>query len=118
MWEPLSRDERTRFADWLRQINQNEVSDNNWRFFRVLVNCGLRNVGEDYSQERLEKDLARLDEFYLGDGWYSDGPTAQRDYYIAFAMHFYSLIYVAFCEKEDPVRCQRYRERARTFAAD
>ena len=118
VWEPLSRDERARFADWLRQINQNEVADNNWRFFRVLVNCGLRNVGEAYSQERLEEDLARLDEFYLGDGWYSDGPTAQRDYYIAFAMHFYSLIYVAFCEKEDPGRCQRYRERARTFAAD
>ena len=36
----------------------------------------------------METDLNRIDEFYLGDGWYSDGATKQIDYYIGFAMHF------------------------------
>ena len=28
---------------------------------------------------------------YLGDGWYQDGDSGQKDYYISFAIHFYSL---------------------------
>lgn len=118
VWDPLTRQEQERFAAWMWQINEHNVADNNWRFFRVLVNCGLRRVGARYSAEQVERDLARLDEFYLGDGWYSDGPTAQRDYYIAFAMHFYSLLYAVFCETEDPERSRRYKERAAVFAKD
>lgn len=118
VWEPLTPAQRERFTAWLWQINENDVADNNWRFFRVLVNCGLRRVGARYSAEQIEQDLARIDEFYLGDGWYSDGATAQRDYYIAFAMHFYSLLYAVFCEQEDPERSRRYKERATLFAKD
>lgn len=116
VWEPLKQKERIQFAEWLRQINSHHISDNNWLFFRVLVNCGLRHVHQDYSRECLEQDLARIDEFYLGDGWYSDGATAQRDYYIGFAMHFYSLIYAKLMAKEDPERCAEYKERAALFA--
>ena len=118
VWDALTQEEKERFTAWLWQINENEVADNNWRFFRVLVNCGLRRVGARYSAEEIQRDLDRIDEFYLGDGWYSDGPTAQRDYYIAFAMHFYSLLYAVFCENEDPERSCRYKERAALFARD
>lgn len=98
-WEPLSGEERRMFSDWLNQINEHEISDNNWLFFRILVNCGLRKNGGCWSEERLSADLARIEDFYLGDGWYSDGKTAQRDYYISFAMHFYSLIYAGVMKK-------------------
>lgn len=118
IWEPLSDEEKDRFQRWLNQMNENEVPDNNWRFFRVLVNCGLRHAGAPYREEILQADLARIDEFYLGDGWYSDGPTQQRDYYIAFAMHFYGLLYAALMEKEDPIRSRKFRERAALFAKD
>lgn len=119
VWNPLSEQEKENFARWLWQINQPQISlTNNWIFFRVLVNCGLRRVGAKYSEEWLCKDLAHIDDFYLGEGWYSDGATAQRDYYIPFAMHFYSLIYAALCQQQDPVRCERYRKRAELFAQD
>lgn len=118
VWEPLSEREKEHFQDWLLQINTHSVSDNNWLFFRVLVNCALRHAGARYSEEQLGKDLARVDEFYLGDGWYSDGATRQRDYYIGFAMHFYPLIYAKLAEEADPERCAKYKERARLFAQD
>ncbi len=98
-WDPLSGEERRMFSAWLNQINEHEISDNNWLFFRILVNCGLRKNGGCWSEERLAADLARIEDFYLGDGWYSDGKTAQRDYYISFAMHFYSLIYAGVMKK-------------------
>ena len=118
VWEPLGGKERIHFQDWLLQINSHKISDNNWLFFRVLVNCGLRHVNARYSAAQIETDLTRIDDFYLGDGWYSDGSTMQRDYYIGFAMHFYSLIYARLMEKEDPERSQKYKKRAAEFAGD
>lgn len=118
VWEPLAPQEREHFQNWLMQINSHRISDNNWLFFRVLVNSALRRVGASYSEEQLHKDLDRVDDFYLGDGWYSDGMTKQRDYYIGFAMHFYSLIYARLMEKEEPERSAKYKERAVRFAQD
>lgn len=118
IWEPLKEEEKENFNQWLMQINTHKISDNNWLFFRVLVNCGLRKAGGFYCKEQLKIDLDRIDEFYQGDGWYTDGATKQMDYYIGFAMHFYSLLYAALQEHEDPERCARYRVRARLFAQD
>lgn len=118
IWEPLNMAERANFERWILQINTHKISDNNWLFFRILVNSSLRRVGAGYSEEQLETDLNRVEDFYLGDGWYSDGMTKQRDYYIGFAMHFYSLIYAKVMEEEDPERSARYKERGAGFARD
>ncbi len=115
---PLSKEEQTRFADWLYQVNYHKIPENNWRFFIVLVNLGLKNVGMPYSSERIKQELEALDTYYLGEGWYSDGATEQRDYYIAFAMHYYALIYAHLMKEEDPVRSKLYIERAKIFAQD
>lgn len=118
VWEPLDEKSKIRFQDWLLQINHHVISDNNWLFFRVLVNCGLKKVHAEFSETQLEKDLNRVDDFYLGDGWYSDGATKQRDYYVPFAMHFYGILYAKLMEKEDPERSRKYKERAEKFAQD
>lgn len=116
LWEPLSEKAKGNLVNWLWQINTHRVCDSNWRFFRVMVNIALKKTGQRYSEEKLSKDLNRLDEFYLGDGWYSDGAHGQRDYYIAFAFHFYGLIYAKVMEKEDSERSKLYKERATEFA--
>lgn len=115
-WDPLPAAAKERLARWLAQINQVKVVDNNWLFFRVLVNLGLARVGADHSPAATRAALDRLDGFYLGDGWYADGPTAQRDYYVAFAMHFYGLVYAGLAP--DTPHAARFRERAARFARD
>ncbi|NJM07485.1 DUF2264 domain-containing protein, partial [Candidatus Gracilibacteria bacterium] len=119
-WAPLADDERAHLVAWLRTINHSETSDNNWHFFRVLVNIGLCYVGEAPDEAALRRSLDRIDEFYLGDGWYNDGPSTrvQRDYYVPFALHFYGLIYAQLMGQQDPERAGRYRERATHFAQD
>lgn len=47
----------------------------------------------------LEEYLEGLETFYLGEGWYRDGDSGQKDYYISFAIHFYSLIYAVVMER-------------------
>ena len=117
-WDPLAERDQSRLARWLARINDVRLPANNWRFFRLLVNAGLRRVGAQWSQARWEEDLALIESCYLGDGWYSDGVTAQRDYYIAMAMHFYGLLIarLEFPELADQNRA--YRARARLFARD
>lgn len=115
VWEPMSTAQRSDFKRWLWQINEHKVCDSNWRFFRVLVNIALKHLGEEYSQSRLDEDLSRIDEFYLGGGWYMDGPQHQKDYYISMAIHFYSLIYSCF---ENDSYAKKYRNRAALFAND
>jgi hypothetical protein len=79
---------------------------------------GLKNVGMPYDELAMHSALDRINDFYLGGGWYSDGLTVQRDYYIPFAMHYYGLIYAKFAANDDPQRAQKYRERATEFAQD
>ena len=116
VWEPLNESEKHNFSKWLAQINHYIVVDTNWLFFRVLVNLGLKKVKAEYDFEMLERDLDRLDDFYISDGWYQDGISSQRDYYIPFAMQFYGLIYSKL--GDDDNRAERYKERAKLFAGD
>lgn len=118
VWEPLESRAQANLGRWLRQINQVKLYDNNWLFFRVMVNLGLAQVGAEPNLVAMRAALDRLDAFYLGDGWYSDGPTMQRDYYVAFAMHFYGLIYAKLAAQLDPERTQQLRQRAAVFASD
>lgn len=114
----FNEEEKANFLNWLSIEIQREVPDNNWHFFRVLVSIGLKKVGWAFNKDILEKSLERIEEFYIGDGWYSDGLTNQRDYYISFAMHFYGLIYAKAMKDEDVERSKVFKKRAYIFAKD
>lgn len=116
LWEPLSDKVKDHLADWLYGINEYDLPICNWILFAVLVNLALKSLGRKYDSAKLQYYLDGADSFYLGDGWYQDGDSGQKDYYISFAIHFYSLFYVKVMGREDPERCCVYRERAETFA--
>ena len=118
IWDPLNEAEKRNLEAWLLKINDAPLAANNWLFFHVMVNLGLKHVGARYSPEIMEEALERIENSWIGDGWYSDGPTLQRDYYVPFAMHFYGLIYAKLMGEEDPERAVKYKERAADFAKD
>lgn len=115
LWDPLSDREKDRLADWLYGINQYELPVCNWILFAVLVNVALMKLERKYDAGKLEKYLQGVEEFYLGDGWYQDGDSGQKDYYVSFAIHFYCLFYARVMGEEDPERCRIYKERAMLF---
>ena len=118
IWEPLNEEQKNNFAKWLYGINKVNCPDNNWLFFTILVNLGLKNVGRRYSEEKVKECIEKIHIMYKGDGWYSDGISEQMDYYIAFAMHFYGLIYAKHMENEDPQNSKIFKDRALRFAED
>ena len=117
-WEPLSDAARRNLGAWLSAVQRVEVHDSNWRFFVVLVQEGLRKVGLPVDERVRNAHLDRLDEFYLGDGWYGDGPEGFIDHYNGFALHCYGLLLAALDDGRDRARSERYLERAARFAKD
>lgn len=117
VWEPLSEEAKQNLAAYLIHARQFNYADNNWKFFRVLVDLGLEECGVAFDRSLTEKYLEELDGFYLGDGWYRDGNVRRADHYIPFAMHFYGLIYAKLARNDDK-RVAAYKERAQLFARD
>lgn len=116
LWEPLSEAAKNNLAAYLYNINEYVLPECNWVLFAVLVNIALKSVGREYSAQKLEEYLKMTDSFYVGEGWYRDGDSDQKDYYISFAIHFYCLIYAKVMEQEDAARSTLFKERAMVFA--
>ena len=118
LWTPLDSAQRTRAAAWLGSINTTRLPDNNWRFFRVLVNEALAHVGAPHDERRARTDLDALEAMDLGNGWFEDGPGGACDHYNGFAFHFYGLLLSVWTADRDPARAGRFRARAQRFAHD
>ncbi|MET3899818.1 hypothetical protein ABIB57_003780 [Devosia sp. UYZn731] len=117
VWEPLPQKAKDNLAAYLKHARQFDYADNNWKFFRILVDLGLEECGVEFDRSLTDKYLEELDGFYLGEGWYCDGIVRRIDHYIPFAMHFYGLIYATLA-RGDEERVARYKERAALFAKD
>lgn len=114
IWEPLDERAKQNVAAYLLHARTFEYANNNWKFFRILVDLGLERCGVAFDRTLTEQYLDELDGFYLGEGWYRDGINRRIDHYIPFAMHFYGLIYAVL--SGDETRSAVYRDRAREFA--
>lgn len=118
LWEPLERTEKENLYGWLKQMNDYDMPENNWRYFRILTNMMFLLFGLEWSEERMEEDFRLIDSFYTGEGWYFDGNPGQIDYYVAFAIHYYGLIYAKLMAGIDTERCRILKERSTRFYKD
>ncbi|MGV8831228.1 MAG: DUF2264 domain-containing protein [Devosia sp.] len=117
VWEPLDQKAKDNLAAYLLHARSFDYANNNWKFFRILVDLGLEECGVAFDRTLTDKYLEELDGFYLGDGWYRDGDVRRIDHYIPFAMHFYGLIYAKLARGDDK-RVAAYKERAVAFSRD
>ncbi|RYP12645.1 hypothetical protein DL767_011180 [Monosporascus sp. MG133] len=122
IWESLNEKERGNVENWLgNSINEKNMPNTNWLWFRVFANLGLKKNGGKFSQERLDADIEHLNTFYRGDGWSNDGPEGihQMDYYSSsFAIHFLQLLYAKLAGEEEPARAEEFKRRAQVAALD
>ena len=59
----------------------------NWLLFSAMVETALAMMGERWDGMRIDYALRKHQEWYLGDGVYSDGPQLHWDYYNSFENH-------------------------------
>lgn len=115
-WDKITMNQRKNIESWLLQCNKSKTGDNNWLYFGIIVNTILKILKCNYNDELILNNFKKIDEFYLGEGWYSDGKSDRIDYYTSFSIHFYSLIYAKIMEKDDPKRSALCKNRASIFA--
>ncbi len=118
LWYDLSPEDQKRLYTWLNQMNDYDMPTNNWRYFRILTNMTFQLLGLPWSEARMKEDFDLIESCYTGDGWYYDGNPTQIDYYVAFAIHYYGLIYAHLMEEREPERCRILKERSTQFYGD
>ncbi|EAA26754.2 hypothetical protein GE21DRAFT_8075 [Neurospora crassa] len=122
LWEGLGEKGQRGVERWLGEsVNEKNMPNTNWLWFRVFANLGLKTNGGKFSQERLDADIEHLNTFYRGDGWSNDGPEGihQMDYYSSsFAIHFLQLLYAKLAGEDEPERAAEFKRRAQVAALD
>ncbi|MFF1739348.1 DUF2264 domain-containing protein [Streptomyces mirabilis] len=95
LWERLDDGVRQRAAAWLGDALTAEPWACNWELFPVTVGGFLAEVGyePEASRAAIDRGLERIEEWYVGDGWYTDGPGRAFDYYNGWAMHLYPVLH-------------------------
>lgn len=93
-WSKLDKKQQLNIYKWMDQINHQTIPQTNWLFFRILVNTFFEIVDADKKAiEYIDHDLAEINTYYLDDGWYFDGYRNQIDYYIAWGMQYYGVLF-------------------------
>ncbi|WP_018566016.1 DUF2264 domain-containing protein [Streptomyces sp. PsTaAH-124] len=116
IWDRLDSRVQERVVDWFSGFVGARTWDNNWRLFQVVSEQFLASVGAPYSQEDIDAGLDRIEDWYVGDGWYTDGDGRNFDYYIGWAMHLYPLLWARMAGPDgDGGRGAVYRERLAQF---
>lgn len=87
LWEPLDTKTKQHVIREFKALRNRKPFDSNWVIFGAMTEAFLLSIGEDYDKERLIHGVERLKSWYVGDGWYSDGPRFAFDYYNAYVMH-------------------------------
>jgi hypothetical protein len=59
----------------------------NWLLFSATVEAALARLGAPWDRTRVDYALRQHDQWYKGDGTYSDGPEFHWDYYNSFVIH-------------------------------
>ncbi|GAB2526778.1 DUF2264 domain-containing protein [Spirosoma aerophilum] len=89
LWENLNPTDRERLVKALRTTRQFKPVFSNWLLFSAMTEAFFCKYGYDWDPMRVDYALQQLEQWYVGDGMYSDGPSYAYDYYNSYVMHPY-----------------------------
>ncbi len=87
LWEPLDSLTKKRFIGEFKSLRNRKGAYNNWLLFAGITEGFLMKIGEQYDPSRIDFALRKMKEWYVGDGWYSDGEHFSMDYYNSYVIH-------------------------------
>ena len=86
LWEPLDAVTKERYINEFKSLRKITPAYNNWMLFRAMIEAFLASIDEEYDAFALDIAIRKINEWYLGDGWYGDGPGFAFDYYNTFVI--------------------------------
>lgn len=86
LWEPLDSLTKARYVERFQALRRVDPPYTNWLLFSAMIETFLLSVDEAYDAYRIHSAIRKIDEWYVGDGWYSDGPRFAFDYYNSYVI--------------------------------
>lgn len=87
LWEPLDDITKKRYIKEFQQLRRIDPPYSNWLLFSAMVETFLMEAGAQYDMYRIHSAIRKIEEWYVGDGWYSDGEHFAFDYYNSYVIH-------------------------------
>ena len=117
-WEKLDSITKTRYIERFEKIRLIKPYDSNWLLFSGIVECFFVMIRKEPNKTKMYDIIKRMNEFYVGDGWYSDGPVFSMNYYNSFVIHPMLVHMLEIMEKnniEAPITTKLALERMQRF---
>ncbi|HXB92946.1 MAG TPA: DUF2264 domain-containing protein [Puia sp.] len=95
LWQHLDSVTRQRLVASIQTTRRFKPAFSNWLLFSAMNEAFLAKFGYDWDPMRVDYVMMQLEEWYRGDGLYSDGESYAFDYYNSYVIHPYL---AAICE--------------------
>lgn len=86
LWVPLDSLTKQRYIHEIQGLHRYEPPYTNWLLFVAMEECFLMKAGAPWDGYRIKMALSKIEEWYVGDGWYADGPSFAFDYYNSYVI--------------------------------
>ena len=89
LWMPLDDVTKKRYLEEFQQLRRVEPPYTNWFLFSSTIESFLAKAFglKEYDDYRVMTTIRKVEEWYVGDGWYADGPVFAFDYYTSYVFH-------------------------------
>jgi len=89
LWIPLDQQTKDRYIKEFKKLRSIEPPYTNWFLFSSTIESFIaKAVGlKEYDDFRVMMTIRKVEEWYVGDGWYADGPVFAFDYYSSYVFH-------------------------------
>lgn len=87
LWDHLDERTRKNLIASIKITRQFRPAYSNWLLFSAMNEAFLAKYATDWDVMRVDYALQQLEQWYVGDGMYMDGPHYAFDYYNSYVIH-------------------------------
>ena len=89
LWVPLDKVTKERYIKEFKMLRKYEPPYTNWFLFSSTIESFIAKAAglKEYDDFRVMMPIRKTEEWYVGDGWYADGPVFAFDYYSSYVFH-------------------------------
>jgi len=87
LWMPLDETTKQRYIKEFQNMRHIDPPYTNWFLFSSTIESLLAKAKAPFDEFRVNTACRKVEEWYVGDGWYADGPVFAFDYYSSYVFH-------------------------------
>ena len=87
LWVPLDEVTKQRYIHEFTSLRAIDPPYTNWFLFSSVIEAFMAKAGAQWDEFRVHTAIRKVEEWYMGDGWYADGPVFAFDYYSSYVFH-------------------------------